>query len=88
MTFTEEDKEAWVKWLQAYGLRRFLDSFMRTAHGAISHCVYCLEPIHLDLLEGGGVADWKTESGDYGCVKSPQTNEEGTGSHKAWGVEE
>lgn len=83
---TAENKEGWVKWLETFGARRFLDAFMETAHGAESLCVYCHEPIYLDLLEGGGVADWRTQDGDYGCGDSPDTTDEGTGSHKARGT--
>lgn len=85
-SFSEEQKQEWVAWLERYGARKFLDSFLRTAHGAESECVQCGEPIFLDLLEGGGVADWKTEDGGYGCPDSPDTNDEGTGGHVARGT--
>lgn len=85
-TFSEATKEKWVKWLEWYGARKFLDAFLRTAHGAESTCVQCGEPIFLDLLEGGGVADWKTEDGDYGCPDSPLNDEDGTGGHVARGT--
>ena len=80
-TKDETDRQQWIAWLEKYGVRKFLDAFMRNAHGAQSECIYCGEPIYLDLLEGGGVADWKTKDGDYGCGDSPDTGSEGTGSH-------
>lgn len=83
---TPEARAAWVAWLEDYGPRRFLESFMVTAHGAESECVNCGEPIFLDLLEGGGCPDWRTEDGDYGCSDSPDTNEDGTGGHVARGT--
>jgi hypothetical protein len=30
---------------------------------------------------GGGVPDWSTEKGDFGCDESPYTHEDGTGGH-------
>lgn len=36
---------------------------------------------YLDIVEGGGVPDWRTDDGDYGCGDSPETNDEGTGGH-------
>jgi hypothetical protein len=82
----EKAKKDWLEWLKVYGADKFLDAFMRTAHGAESTCIYCKQPIYLDMLEGGGVADWGTTiSGvhglDYGCSNSPDTDEEGTGGH-------
>lgn len=56
-----------MKWLEGFGARRFLDAFLANAHDAESTCVRCGEPIYLDLLEGCGVADWRTHGGDYGC---------------------
>lgn len=65
----------WVKWLAEYGPEKFYDSFMRTAQDAQSECVSCGHFIYLDIREGGGVPDWRTTDGDYGCVDSL------TGSH-------
>lgn len=77
--------EAWAKWIEGYGAEKFLESFLNHAQGAISVCVYCHEEIALDIIEGGGVADWGM-NGDYGCSESPDTSEEGTGGHKARGA--
>jgi hypothetical protein len=76
-----KDKAAWVAWLQTYGADKFYAAFMANAQDAESRCVYCREPIYLDIREGGGVPDWRTDDGDYGCVESPDTCDEGTGSH-------
>ena len=77
-----EAKNSWLAWLKRYGARKFLNSFLQNAHGAESTCVHCHQHIYLDLLEGGGVADWKTAEGDYGCEYSPDTCTDGTGSHE------
>ncbi len=74
------DKEKWVKWLETYGIANFYDAFVRDAQGAQSTCVHCGEKIYLDIVEGGGVPDWHM-NGDYGCPDSPDTCEDGTGSH-------
>ena len=71
----------WVEWLRHYGLRKFCEAFVRDAQGAQSTCIHCKEIIYLDILEGGGICDWKTEDGDYGCSYSPDTNADGTGGH-------
>ena len=81
------DRNDWAKWLDVYGPRQFFDSFMRHAQGAISTCEWCGRRITLDIAEGGGVADWG-DNGDYGCVSSPDTSEEGTGGHAAIGTQE
>jgi len=73
--------ESWTKWLKWYGAKKFCKAFLRTAQDAQSTCVHCTEPIYLDIIEGGGVPDWKTADGDYGCADSPDTCDEGTGSH-------
>jgi hypothetical protein len=52
------------------------------AEGAEGRCEACGERIYLDVREGGGVPDWRTAGGDYGCDASPDTTEEGTGSHE------
>ena len=79
-TQTAEIKD-WLKWLKSYGTEKFIAAFMQNAHGAQGTCTHCAQPIYLDLLEGGGVADWKTADGDYGCSESPDTCEEETGNH-------
>jgi hypothetical protein len=61
--------DGWVKWFEGYGARRFLESFLRNAHGAQSQCRYCSSAIYLDLLEGCGVADWRTVRGIMGVLR-------------------
>jgi hypothetical protein len=74
------DARAWAQWLQTYGAERFYMRFMENAQDAVSTCYYCGQQISLDIREGGGIADWGTD-GDYGCHASPDTCEDGTGSH-------
>lgn len=81
MAERQEAKRAWVAWLAEYGADRFFDAFLRTAQDAEGRCVHCHAPIFLDIVEGGGVPDWRTTDGDYGCDASPDTNSEGAGSH-------
>jgi hypothetical protein len=91
-------KENWMSWLRGYvasdGGACLFDSLIRSLQGAESVCQHCGEPIFCDIVEGGGVPDWGTrfpdEIGglDYGCGMSPDTNEEGTGSHCPVGVDE
>ena len=78
---TRENKASWLRWLKIYTPKAFLDAFLRNVEGAESTCVYCHAPIYVDVLIGGGVADWSTEDGDFGCDASPDTCEDGTGSH-------
>lgn len=77
-----ESREQWVSWLAAYGLGEFYDAFIRSVQNAESVCVHCGEQIYCDIVEGGGVPDWRTSDGDYGCSYSPDTNDEGTGGHE------
>lgn len=79
-------KSAWVNWLKEYGADKFYELFVKIAQNAQSTCVYCHEPIYLDIVEGSGGPDWKLDDGDYGCNDSPETCEEGVGSHKAEGT--
>lgn len=80
-----EDRAAWVSWLETYGAGKFYDAFMANAQGAESVCVQCNQPIYLDIREGGGVPDWGSNIDgiglDYGCNNSPETTDEGTGGH-------
>ena len=76
-----KEKREWIAWLKSYGPGKFYDAFVRTAQGAKSQCQYCHQDIFLDIVEGGGVADWKTEDGDYGCDRSPEATAEACGSH-------
>lgn len=75
------NREQWAKWLETYGAEKFYDAFMKSAQGARSVCIQCGHFIYLDIEEGGGIPDWKTSNGDYGCGNSPDTNEDGTGGH-------
>jgi len=76
-----------VAWLASVGADKFFDSFMATCQYAESRCVHCGQRIYLDIVEGGGCPDWRTEDGDYGCGESPDTDtvvdgeDGGTGSH-------
>ena len=72
---------SWVKWMENYGAKKFLKAFLSNAQGAQSTCIYCHCHIYLDVIEGGGVTDWKTKDGDYGCDESPVTRTTGCGSH-------
>lgn len=82
MADAKKSREQWILWLANYGLGKFYDSFLRSAQYAESTCTQCRCKIYLDIVEGGGVPDWRTEDGDYGCYDSPDTNSEGTGGHK------
>ena len=73
--------QGWSQWLARYGPENFYEAFMKTAQGAQGSCVHCGGLIFLDLEEGGGCVDWKTAGGDYGCMESPDTNDDGVGSH-------
>lgn len=75
------DREAWVEWLLWYSPEKFYDSFIRRAQDAKSTCQLCGYKIYLDIREGGGIPDWRTRDGDYGCGESPDNTDEGTGSH-------
>lgn len=74
-------RDAWVSWLLNYGPGKFYDAFMQTAQDAESECRNCGDRIYLDIAEGGGVPDWRTEDGDYGCCDSPDNTDESTGGH-------
>lgn len=76
--------ESWAAWLNAYGAENFYNAFLLNCQGARSTCRYCGLTIELDIEEGGGVPDWGAISKhglDYGCTDSPDTDEEGCGSH-------
>lgn len=82
VTTAERDERAdWIRWLDFYGAGAFYDAFLRDAQGAESTCTQCGSLIYLDIREGGGIADWQTRRGDYGCNESPDTTEDGVGSH-------
>ena len=81
MRYTKAQKQSWVDWLTGYGLLKFLNSFLHNVEGAQSTCRHCGETIYVDVMVGGGVPDWSTEDGDFGCPNSPDTNDEGTGGH-------
>lgn len=87
MDVEHKDKEAWAEWITGYGADKFLDDAIIRLHGAVSVCDYCERTITLDAGIGtGGVFDWH-DDGDYGCDDSPETTEEGCGSHRARGTE-
>jgi len=77
----QSQRQDWVKWLEGYGLAKFYDAFIQSAQDAESVCQHCGQEIYLDIAEGGGVPDWRTIDGDYGCDSSTDTNNEGTGGH-------
>ncbi len=81
MKFTKVDRATWALWLMGYGLGKFYDAFMANAQFAKGTCVHCGADIYLDIAEGGGVPDWRDKDGDYGCLMSPETTTNGTGSH-------
>lgn len=81
-TATKKERTGWVRWLKSYGGGPFFDAFLRHAQDAEGECVHCGQKIYLDIVEGGGVPDWRTSDGDYGCGDSPETTEEGVGSHE------
>ena len=85
ITKEETERSQWVSWLAEYGAEKFYAAFMHTAQDARSKCEYCGRTIQLDIREGGGVPDWH-HLGDYGCDDSPETTEDGCGSHKAQGT--
>ena len=79
--YSRVEKQSWVNWLVQYGLMKFLNSFLRNVEGAESTCRHCKEKIYVDVMIGGGIPDWSTADGDFGCPMSPDTNSEGTGGH-------
>ena len=90
-TMTRDARAEWIDWLSGYGIGAFYDAFLRNAQDAQSRCVNCDEPIYLDIVEGGGVPDWGSDpvwrNGkmiglDYGCNDSPDTGDDGVGSHE------
>ena len=81
MNYTQEQKDQWVTWLSRYGAENFLNAFLKNVEGAQSICKYCKRKILVDVLVGGGVADWATDDGDFGCDASPETNDECAGNH-------
>ena len=64
------DRKSWVAWLKSFGAARFYDAFILTAQDAEGRCVRCGHVIYLDIRDGGGVPDWRTGAGDYGCYGS------------------
>jgi len=74
-------RDAWVQWLLNYGPGQFYDAFSDIAQDAESECTRCHEKIYLDIVEGGGIPDWRTADGDYGCSDSPDSTDDGSGDH-------
>ena len=81
MAALPNDQKAWTLWLKEYGIENFIQAFIHNVEGARSRCQYCHQKIYVDVLIGGGVPDWSTKDGDFGCPNSPDTNEEGCGGH-------
>ncbi len=79
----QAEREDWTQWLKTYGAGKFYDAFMSIAQNAEGTCVHCDQPIYLDIREGGGIPDWRTLDGDYGCNNSPENDEDGCGGHLA-----
>lgn len=79
---TTNERGNWIFWIQDYNASSFFEAFVRTAQDAESTCTHCRQLIYLDIVEGGGVPDWRTKDGDYGCGESPESGEEGCGSHE------
>ncbi len=48
-------------------------------------CIFCGQHVFDKHEESGfeGGPDWATEDGDFGCDSSPETTEDGCGSHAA-----
>lgn len=78
---TSLSKRAWLKWLQEYTPAKFLEAFLTNVEGAEGTCTHCHQYIYVDVLIGGGVPDWSTEDGDFGCDASPDTTADCCGSH-------
>jgi len=76
MRLSSKERKSWVMWLRIFGAAKLFDSIMVNAQGAESRCIHCGKPIYFDIVEGGGVPDWKTADGDYGC-----TSVRANGSH-------
>lgn len=81
-TATEFEKQQWVQWAEDYDKYDLFDALLHSIQGAKSECRNCHREIFCDIIEGGGVPDWKTSDGDYGCINSPYTNDQGTGGHE------
>ena len=87
LNIKERVRENWVRWLKTFGVGRFYDAFVQNAQDARGTCKNCRQSIYLDITEGGGVPDWRTKDGDYGCEQSPDTivlpyMDMGCGSHE------
>ena len=52
----------------------------------IDMSLHCNQVILFDIVEGGGVQEWKRIEGDYGCDSSPETDDEACGSHLPVGI--
>jgi hypothetical protein len=51
--------------------------------GRVVLCAWCQEPIAEVQDPTSAALDWYANGGDYGCNESPDTDEEGRGSHAA-----
>ena len=81
MKVAKTDREKWVRWIKSFGAGKFYDAFVNVAQGAESTCIFCKRKIYLDIVGGGGIPDWCTKDGDYGCRRSPDTGEYCCGPH-------
>ena len=76
-----QNKIAWLDWFKTYGAKQFLDAFLSNVEGAESTCIHCHQKIYVDVMIGGGVPDWSTKGGDFGCYASPETDLDNCGGH-------
>lgn len=56
---------------------------MYSGRKTIGRCLYCRQRLVDGAKESGftGGVDYMTDDGDYGCDRSPDSNEAGVGSH-------
>lgn len=78
---TEGEIRSWLRWCKTYTIERFIRAFLSNVEGAQGTCQYCRRSIYVDVLIGGGVPDWSTEDGDFGCDAAPDTDRDGCGAH-------
>ena len=76
----QKTRREWCEWLKGFTNTQLFDAIMRNCQGAESTCQHCGEKIYFDIIEGGGIPDWGTKYGNYGCSAAPETchfNQEG-----------
>ena len=81
-------REDWLVWVRRPGMAEALfDWCQSNLEGVTATCVHCRATITLDAGTGtGGVFDWHTHGGDYGCDSSPESGPDGCGGHTPGGV--